>query len=119
LSHHNIIGNLGEIIASNFLRDQKNYTILENNWRFSHAEIDIIAKDKETLVFVEVKTRSSGKFGRPEEFITDKKILLIQDAANEYMKFVKHEWSIRFDIISIILRTEQDYDLEHYIDAWW
>lgn len=97
----------------------KNYQILETNWRFSRAEIDIIAKDKETLVFIEVKTRSYDYYGKPEEFITSRKEELIQDAASEYMKYIGHDWAIRFDIIAILLKNENQYKIEHFEDAWW
>lgn len=119
MNHHLQKGILGETIAIEFLQRSKNYIILERNWRFSHAEIDIIAKDGDTLVFIEVKTRSNISFGRPEEFVSHKKMSLIQDAANEFMKTIQHEWAIRFDIVSIVLNSDGNYELEHFEDAWW
>lgn len=93
------------------------FEILETNWRFSKAEIDIICKKEELLVFVEVKTRSNCHFGAPEEFIDDKKIGLITDAAGEYMKSINHEWECRFDVISIIWRKTGS-TLKHLEDAF-
>lgn len=110
---------MGEKIAQDFLITNKNYSILETNWRFSRAEIDIIAKDSDTLVFVEVKTRSTDFFGKPEEFINSYKVSLIQDAANEYMKKINYQWAIRFDIISILMNKDGTHQLEHFEDAWW
>ena len=84
-------GKKGEKLALDHLKS-KGYEILESNWRFSRAEIDIIAKIDDILIFVEVKTRSSEFFGQPEEFIDHKKDKLVADAASEYMKQVGHEW---------------------------
>lgn len=109
-------GKKGEQLACKLLKS-KGYEILETNWRFSHAEIDIIVKKDDVLIFVEVKTRSSEFFGQPEEFIDAKKEKLIADAASEYMKKVNHEWECRFDFISIIL-TGPSYQIKHIEDAF-
>lgn len=118
MRNHISLGKFGEDLASVFLI-RKGFTILDRNWRFSHAEIDIIAKYLDTLVFIEVKTRSSAEFGSPEEFISNKKMLLIQDAANEYMKKNHHNWAIRFDIISVIVKPNGTELISHFEDAWW
>lgn len=118
MSRHNEIGALGEQIAVDFLKN-KNYEILERNWRFKKAEIDIIARHNETLIFIEVKTRSYDFFGRPEEFVTSHKEQLISEAANEYMIQINYDWALRFDIISIIYKNENDFEIEHFEDAWW
>lgn len=118
MSRHNEIGALGEQIAVDFLKN-KNYDILERNWRFKKAEIDIIARHNETLIFIEVKTRSYDYFGRPEEFVTSHKEQLISEAANEYMIQINYDWAIRFDIISIIYKNENNFEIEHFEDAWW
>ncbi|NOT36967.1 MAG: endonuclease [Saprospiraceae bacterium] len=118
MSRHNEIGAIGELLALEYLQS-KNYEILVTNWRFGRAEIDIIAMFKDTLIFAEVKTRSYDYFGKPEEFVTSRKEMLIAHAANEYMKKIKYEWAIRFDIISIIYRSNSDFQLEHFEDAWW
>ena len=109
-------GKRGEKMAIDLLKS-KGYQILETNWRFSRAEIDIIAKIDEVLIFVEVKTRSSVYFGQPEEFIDHKKEKLVADAASEYMKQVGHEWECRFDFIAIIL-TGPSYQIKHIEDAF-
>ena len=111
------IGKRGEVLAVRYLEEQ-GYQILETNWRFSRAEIDIISKEGDILVFVEVKTRSSDLFGAPELGLTAKQEIQIADAAAAYMRAVQHEWEIRFDIISIILENENQFQLQHFKDAF-
>jgi len=109
-------GDKGEQLAVELLQS-KGYQILERNWRFSRAEVDIIAKQKDILVFVEVKTRSTALFGEPEEFLSSKQESLIMDAATVYMEQIGHDWEIRFDIISIILKTPLPL-IRHFEDAF-
>jgi putative endonuclease len=117
LASNKEIGQRGEDYAVKYLQSI-DYTILEQNWRFSRAEIDIIALDGEVLVFIEVKTRAYTYFGQPEEFVSTYKEKLISDAATQYMTKITHEWEIRFDIISIILNEDGSMNLEHFKDAW-
>ena len=116
MSTHLELGNRGESLAERLLLED-GYQILERNWRFSRAEVDIIAKDGEVLVFVEVKTRSSEIFGQPEESISPKKEALLKDAAAVYMEQIGHQWEIRFDIISILIKGD-GYSIEHFKDAF-
>ncbi|MEM9886216.1 MAG: YraN family protein [Bacteroidota bacterium] len=111
------IGERGEQIAVDFL-EAKDYKILERNWRFSRAEVDIIAMDGEVLVFLEVKTRSYTFFGEPAAFVTEKKEALMIDAAHVYMEKIGHEWEIRFDIIGIVLPKQGETDIRHFEDAF-
>jgi len=112
------IGNLGEQLAESYLVTS-GYDILEKNWRYSRAEIDLITKVGEILVFVEVKTRSYDYFGKPEDAVTPAQEHLIMDAAQRYMEKIGHDWEIRFDIISIILdKKGQKHDLQHFKDAF-
>ena len=110
------LGNRGEMLAERCLVES-GYQILERNWRFSRAEVDLIAKDEDILVFVEVKTRSSDIFGKPEESVSPKKEALIKDAAAVYMEQIDHQWEIRFDIISILIK-EDGHSIEHFQDAF-
>ncbi len=111
-------GKRGEELASAFLVSQ-GYQILERNWRFKKAEIDIIAKDKaDVLVFVEVKTRSYTFFGEPEAFVDEKKKNLLMDAASQYMKEIDYEWAIRFDIIGIVIDKYNKAKISHFEDAF-
>lgn len=116
MAKHLITGKKGEEIAKNYL-ESNGYTILETNWRFKKAEIDIIAMDKEIMVFVEVKTRSYTSFGAPEEFVTHQKEQMMMDAAGVYTHQVQHEWEIRFDIVSIVSKGSF-HELKHFKDAF-
>jgi putative endonuclease len=111
------IGQWGEDLAVNFLL-KKSYTILERNWRFSRAEIDIIAQHEDILVFFEVKTRSSDFYGKPEDFISTTQQKLIVDAASQYMRQNDYEWAFRFDIVSILRQKEVHPIIQHFEDAF-
>jgi putative endonuclease len=100
MARHNELGKTGESAAVEFL--QKNgHEILAQNYRFGKAEIDIISKEGDMLVFTEVKLRSTDNFGFPEEFVNKKKRKLIQSAAGEYLAENKYDGEIRFDILAI------------------
>ncbi|MBL7831123.1 MAG: YraN family protein [Saprospiraceae bacterium] len=116
MADHNNIGKKGEEIAKKYL-EAHGYKILETNWRFSRAEVDLIAMDKEIMVFVEVKTRSYDSFGKPEEFVSRAKEKMLMDAASVYTNQVNHDWEIRFDIISIISKGDC-HELKHFKDAF-
>src|SRR6187549_3097148 len=100
MAEHNELGKFGEELAVDFL--QKNsYNILETNWIFQKAEIDIIAQKGNILAVVEVKTRSSIDFGLPQDFVKPKKIQLLVKAVNEYVIAENLDVEVRFDIIAI------------------
>lgn len=117
MGKHNEVGKKGELIAIKYLKS-KGYLIRKVNYRFSKAEIDIIAEVNKVLVFVEVKTRTSSRHGQPYEFVTRKKELLLSAAASNFMD--KYCWSgeIRFDVLSILLYNEFDYTITHISDAF-
>jgi putative endonuclease len=111
-------GKRGEKLAVDYLI-AKGYKILEKNWRFKRAEVDIIAKNNEgILVFVEVKTRSYTFYGEPEVFVDEKKKQLLLDAASQYMNEVEYEWAIRFDIIGIVIDKYENIKISHFEDAF-
>jgi putative endonuclease len=117
MASHNELGKLGEELAIEFL--QKNgYDILETNWVFQKAEIDIIAKKENTLAIVEVKTRSSIDFGLPQDFVNPKKIQLLVKAVNEYVISNDMDIEVRFDIIAIH-KEDKKFNIEHLIDAFY
>jgi putative endonuclease len=116
MAKHNEIGLRGEQIATDYL-EQKNYKILDRNWRYGRAEIDIVAMDGVTLVFAEVKTRSNDLFERPESAVDDKKRRLLARAAVAYMRKINHEWAVRFDILAVILRGDAFF-IDHFEDAF-
>lgn len=101
------VGTKGEILAQEYLKKEK-YEIIETNKRFSRfCEIDIIAKDKDTLVFVEVKTRSSDFCGSPFEAITKTKYENIKTGLFTYLGESKIKYKkFRIDAISVILKPE-------------
>ncbi len=110
------IGNKGENIAANFLL-KKGYEILNRNWHYGKFEIDIIAKDNDTLVFVEVKTRSTGYIVEPELTLTLKQQRFIIKAANAFIDMHSYDIEARFDLISIVLHPE-GYELKHIDGAF-
>ncbi len=116
MAKHNELGKKGEAIAVDFLLE-KGYKILETNWRYSRAEIDLIAMDGEILVFVETKTRSHRNHGDPTDAISPKKRMLMMDAATRYMESIQHEWAIRFDIISVVA-DDRGAEIIHHIDSF-
>lgn len=109
-------GNLGEQTAARYLQNC-GYQILAVNWRFKRWEADIIAKDGDILVFVEVKTRSSLAFGHPDEFVDDHKRKNLRYLAEAYLRYSKHQGEIRFDIVSVYKKEE--LKLRHIKDAFW
>lgn len=117
MAAHNELGKRGERLALDYLISD-DYEVLETNYRFSRAEVDIIAKKADLLVFVEVKSRSSLKFGMPESGVSHKKVKLMMDTAYHYMEKINHEWEIRFDVISLLLRKNESPMLKHIKDAF-
>lgn len=94
-------GNYGEELACKFLK-KNGYQILERNYRIRGGEIDIVAREKETLVFVEVKTRYSHEYGLPEESITPWKIKALLKTARFYIQKIKWgEKEYRLDFVSV------------------
>ena len=117
MAQHNELGKLGEELAVAFL-EENGYEILETNWVFQKAEIDIIAQKENVLAVVEVKTRSSIEFGLPQDFVKPKKIQLLVKAVNEYVISNDLEVEVRFDIIAIS-KEEKEFKLEHIEDAFY
>ncbi len=117
MAHHNDIGKAGEAIARQYL-EEKGYRILEENWRYRRAEVDLIAMDGRTLVFVEVKTRNTTAFGAIEDFVTQKKEDLMAAAAHAYMDEIDHDWEVRFDIVAVLYLDRQSYSVKHLEDAF-
>ena len=117
MASHNELGKLGEELAVDFLQ-QNGYEILETNWVFQKAEIDIIAQKENILAIVEVKTRSSIDFGLPQDFVKPKKIQLLVKAVNEYVVSRDLDVDVRFDIIAIN-KEEADFHIEHIEEAFY
>ena len=117
MAEHNELGKLGEELAVEFLR-KEGYEILETNWTFQKAEIDIIAQKENTLAVVEVKTRSSLEFGLPQDFVKPKKIQLLVKAINEYVVSKDLDFEVRFDIIAVH-KENKSFAIEHLKDAFY
>ncbi len=117
MASHNDLGKHGEALAVQFLKE-KRYVIEALNWRFKKAEIDIIATKNNTLILLEVKTRSSDFMGKPEEFITPHKEALMFRCANEYIEQTDFQGEIRFDFLSIIYISDSNYKIQHFEDAF-
>ena len=116
MAAHIDFGKQGEEIAVKYLMD-KGYEILERNWRNRHKEIDIIAKDGNELVVVEVKTRKSNDYGDPDFAVNKQKQRLLISAANSYIYSNNLDLDTRFDIISIIIKDGNPV-IDHIEDAF-
>ncbi|PRZ26331.1 YraN family protein [Flavobacterium granuli] len=117
MAEHNELGKLGEELAVEFL--QKNgYAILETNWTFQKAEIDILATKEGILAVVEVKTRSSLDFGLPQDFVKSKKIQLLVKAVDAYVNQKNLNIEVRFDIIAVH-KEGKSFAIEHLTDAFY
>ena len=111
------LGKRGEELAASFL-EEKGYIILATNFRAGKKELDIIARDGEVLVIVEVKTRNTGYFGEPEGFVTPAKQKLILRAANAYIKREKFNGETRFDVIALVT-GDSGLRINHIRDAFY
>ncbi len=112
------LGKSGEKIALRYLEGQK-YRVVARNFRLFRGEIDIIAYDRKTLVFIEVKTRKSTDFGLPEESVTPSKQKQIKKIAQWFLtKNDLDEVECRFDIISLIFNEDAGYSIRHIKDAF-
>ncbi len=107
-------GNEGENLAAEFLK-KKGWEIVARNYRYRHAEIDLIIKRDDWTIFVEVKTRTSSYFGQPEEFVDAQKARKIFEAAEEYIYSTNWLGHIRFDIVSVKLGYRPE--IIHFEDA--
>lgn len=115
--NHNELGKWGEQYAAEYLAS-KGYEILDRNWFYDRAEIDIIAQKEKVLVVCEVKTRNSDFFGDPQDFVTPSKIKLLVKAANEYIVSNDLDLEARFDVIAVLKNKSQE-KLEHFEDAFY
>lgn len=113
-SNKNLKGKEGEQTAAEFLKNL-GYEIIEMNYHYGHGEIDIIAKDNDEIVFVEVKTRKSLKFGSPEFAFTKTKINQVKKIANAYL-FENNLDNVtsRIDAIAILIMKDCDTVINHY-----
>lgn len=118
MASHNDLGRRGEEIAKDYL-ENIGYGVIKLNWTYGKAEVDVIAYHKDTLVFVEVKTRTSIDYGEPEDFVNIKKERQLEYAAEAYIEMYGHHGEIRFDIIAIVFENKHLYKINHIEDAFW
>lgn len=111
------LGKQGEQIAMSHLQEL-GYEILELNWICDHLEIDIIAKDGNELVIVEVKTRGTASYEHPVEAVSNQKIRFLVNAAEAYIFEKNYFMDTRFDVISIIFYG-YGFEVEHYKNAFY
>lgn len=117
MAKHNDLGKLGEDLAVDYLK-KNGYEIVERNWFFQKAEIDIIAQKNNILAVIEVKTRSNSDFGDPQNFVNEKKIKLLVKAADEYVSLKSLDFTVRFDIISVT-KNATLCEISHLKDAFY
>jgi putative endonuclease len=116
MAQHNETGKQGEEEAARFLRE-KGYEILARNYRYQHAEIDLIARKNKLLVFAEVKTRTNLHYGNPEEFVNYTKARLIMKAAEHYIFSTDWWHDVRFDIVAVSI-ANNELRVKHIEDAF-
>ncbi|MCA6361615.1 MAG: YraN family protein [Bacteroidetes bacterium] len=109
-------GNRGEMLAAIYLQ-QQGYEVICTNWQFLHLEIDVVARYKEFLVIVEVKTRTSAFWGEPETFVSLAKQKKLIRAAALYLDQHRLDLEVRFDVVGI-LGTGTDARITHIADAF-
>ena len=111
------LGKTGEEIASAYL-EAKGYRILERNWKLGREEIDIIAKEGDFIVIVEVKTRHLSSFPDPEMYVNRTKQQIQARTANAWMRYHKQAGEIRFDVIFVLIQSGKT-KINHIIDAFY
>jgi putative endonuclease len=113
------LGAWGERVACALLR-RSGWRILERGYRLGRREVDVIARRGTVLTFVEVKTRSTGAFGRPEDAVTWRKRREIEAVALDYLaRHVRGDVDVRFDVVSVLAGPgHRLLRCEHLEDAW-
>ena len=117
MADHNTFGKLGEQKAVEFLK-ASGYEIRALNYRWSNAEVDIIAAKGNVLAIVEVKSRKMGFFKEISEVISAKKIKLLTMAANHFVEESDDDFEVRFDVITVIQKGEK-FEIEHFENAFY
>ncbi|MDF2156951.1 YraN family protein [Algoriphagus sp. CAU 1675] len=118
MAEHNDSGRKAETLAAEWLQG-KGYELIAQNYRYKHAEIDLILKHKGLLVFVEVKFRSGTGFGYAEEFVDYAKKKLLVKAADQYIYETDWHNDIRFDIVGVYKDRSGTINFRHFEDAFY
>jgi len=117
MAEHLELGKAGEETALSYLRG-KGYQILDTNWRSGKYEVDIIARDGNFIVFIEVKTRRSDYFGSPEAAVDRTKQRFMIRAADHYITRKDINLEARFDIITVLFKADSQ-EINHITDAFY
>ena len=112
------LGRRGEVAAAHYL-EHFGYEILERNWECPAGEADIIARDMDTLVFVEVKTRTNIDKGFPSEAVDEKKRSRYEKIAMWYLRDYEFvDIPVRFDVVALMVVAEDRAMIRHYVNAY-
>ena len=116
MTHNKTIGREGEKLAEEYLV-KRGYKILERNWGSKWGEIDLICKRKNTLVFVEVKTKTGEEFGSPEEMVNRRKLEKVKRMAATYR--LKVNGLRRIDVVAVVLNYDGSVGrIDHYENVY-
>lgn len=116
---HVELGKIGEEKAVSFL-ESRNYVVLDRNYRFLRAEVDIVASTDREIIFVEVKTRRTKTYGEPEESVNDKKKRQLLKVADAWLHERRMEGApVRFDVITVMHPDEVKEHIHHIEGAFW
>lgn len=118
MAEHNEQGKRAEELAADWLVS-KGYELKEKNYRYKHAEIDLILVQEPILVFVEVKFRSGTGYGYAEEFVDYTKKKLLIKAAENYIYEIDWKKDIRFDIVGVYKNQSGQINFKHFEDAFY
>lgn len=119
MAQHNLFGQEAEKKAAQYFTE-KGFTLLEQNYRYGKAEVDLLLHKDDILICVEVKARSTDFFGTPESFISSKKIKLLVGAVDHYLQENNLDWEVRFDVMAYIVKNNQwiEKHIEDAFHAW-
>ncbi len=108
-----LIGSQGEAFVASYLSKQ-GFSILQNNYQTRFGEIDVIAQEKDTLVFIEVKTRSNLRYGSGAEMISRSKLFKLRKAIHSYL-VMNDLLGRRYRIdAALVMKTGEEYDVRYY-----
>lgn len=107
------VGDYGEQVACRHLEEQ-GYVLVDRNWRCDQGELDIVAMDQDTLVFCEVKTRRSGRYGSPVEAVVPAKAARLRRLALRWLReHDLHRRQIRIDVLGVRVQRSGAAQIEH------
>jgi putative endonuclease len=112
------LGQYGEQLAARYLTEH-GLQVIATNWRCRHGEIDIIAREGGTVVFCEVKTRSSAAFGEPAEAVGRRKVRQVRELSLQWLAESSGVWpDVRFDVLAVYARAGSPARLQHLRGAF-